>query len=74
MKVLSRAGSTRKVRVSAWDLIFLWGIVIMGVSPLVFVRSGRGVKKRVVGGKVFMRVYPVFRMGLNTAVYSMWLI
>ena len=37
-----------------------------GVSPLVFVRSGRGVKKRVVGDRVFMRVHPVFRRRLNT--------
>lgn len=31
MKDLSRAGSSRKVKVSAWDLIFLWGIMSMGV-------------------------------------------
>ncbi len=74
MKVLSRAGSTRKVRVSSWDLIFLWGIMIMGGSPVDVCSETMLIEATVVDDQVFRRAYPVFRMGLNTADDSMWLI
>ena len=51
---------------SSWDLIFLWGMMIMEVSPLGVCSETKLSEAAVVGDQVFRRVYPVFRRRLNT--------
>lgn len=47
MKLLSRAGSSRMVMVSSRDLIFLWGMMSIGVSPVNVCSERMGGRRRI---------------------------
>jgi hypothetical protein len=74
MNVLSRAGSSRKVADASRDLIFLWGIMSMMVSPVSICSEMRASKAEAADKEVLGCVYPVFRKGLYREANSMRLI